>query len=133
MQKVNCVLLVDDDEVTNYLSERVIKKIDLSRTIKKTQNGEDALLYLTKHCCNFDDIYFPELIILDNQMPEMNGIEFLQSINQINLNASNRIKIIVLTAFPNKKDEETMRKLGIKALIQKPLTEEKLSKVIAEI
>jgi len=133
MEKVNCVLLVDDDEISNYLSERVIKKLEFSNKVKKSTNGEEALLYLAKHCCTFDDIYFPELILLDNNMPEMTGIEFLESLKSMNISTNDRMKVVVLTATANPKEEARLKELGISGFLTKPLTEEKLLEVVAAI
>jgi CheY-like chemotaxis protein len=129
MDKMNCILLVDDDKVNNFISSRIIKKLDICKNIRVCMNGEEALLYLTKYCGRFDSNY-PDLIILDNNMPEMNGLEFLESFNKINFNSSCRVKIIVLTASSSPRDEERLKSLGIHGFIQKPLTEEKLLNVL---
>lgn len=129
MKSLNCVLLVDDDEINNFLTERLIKKLGLTHKIKSSQNGEEALLYLAKTCCTFDEGY-PELILLDNNMPEMNGIEFMESFNQINFNSNNRVKIVVLTASENPTDKDKLVKLGVDSYLIKPLTEEKLLSVL---
>ncbi|MBX9852927.1 MAG: response regulator [Cytophagaceae bacterium] len=129
MKTLNCVLLVDDDNVNNFLTEKVIQKIGLCRKIKTSLNGEEALLYLAKNCCSFQEGY-PELILLDNNMPEMNGIEFMESFNQINFNSNNKVKIVVLTASENPRDKEKLEKLGVEAYLTKPLTEEKLLSIL---
>lgn len=126
---LNCVLLVDDDQVNNFLSERLIKKLGISRKIKTSLNGEEALLYLAKNCCSFEDGY-PELILLDNNMPEMNGIEFMESFNQINFNSNNKVKIVVVTASENPQDKEKLVELGVEAYLTKPLTEEKILAIL---
>jgi CheY-like chemotaxis protein len=129
MDKMNCILLVDDDKVNNFISTRILKKLDICKNIRTCMNGEEALLYLTKHCGTFDSNY-PDLIILDNNMPEMNGIEFLESFNKINFNSSHNVKIVVLTASSSPRDEEKLKSQGIHGFIQKPLTEEKLLNVL---
>lgn len=132
MNSLNCVLLVDDDQINNFLTERLIKKMGICRKVKTSLNGEEALLYLAKNCCSFQDGY-PELILLDNNMPEMNGIEFMESFNQINFNSNNKVKIVVVTASENPKDKEKLQELGVEAYITKPLTEEKLLEVVPEV
>jgi CheY-like chemotaxis protein len=129
MDKMNCVLLVDDDKVNNFISSRIVKKLDICKNIRTCLDGEEALLYLTKHCGTFDSNY-PDLIILDNNMPEMNGIEFLESFNKINFNSSHHVNIVVLTASSSPSDEEKLKSQGIHGFIQKPLTEEKLLNVL---
>jgi CheY-like chemotaxis protein len=130
MKTLNCVLLVDDDKVNNFITERLLKKMGICNKIKISLNGEEALLYLAKYCCSFEDDY-PELIILDNSMPEMNGVEFMESFNQIAINSNNKVKIVVLTASENPKDRTRLEALGIEAYLNKPLTEEKLLGVLS--
>lgn len=129
MKTLNCILLVDDDEINNFITEKLIKKTGVSKKVKTSHNGEEALLYLAKNCCSFEEGY-PELILLDAKMPEMNGEEFMESFNKINLNANLNVKIVVLTSSENPKDKERMAELGAKAYINKPLTEEKLLQII---
>jgi CheY-like chemotaxis protein len=129
MEKLNCILLVDDDKVNNFISTRILKKLDICKNIRTCLDGEEALLYLTKHCGTFDSNY-PDLILLDNNMPEMNGMEFLESFNKINFNSSHAVKIVVLTASSSPRDEERLKSYGIHGFIQKPLTEEKLLDVL---
>lgn len=132
MKSLNCVLLVDDDDVNNFLCERLIKKLGVANKVKKSYNGEEALLYLAKNCCSFEDGY-PDLILLDNNMPEMNGVEFMESFNQIinsNNEGNNKVKIVVLTASENPSDKEKLENLGIDAYLIKPLTEEKIISIL---
>jgi CheY-like chemotaxis protein len=129
MGKLNCVLLVDDDKVNNFINTRILKKLGVCDNIKTSLNGEEALLYLTKYCSSYDQNY-PELIILDNNMPEMNGIEFLELYNQLNYNKNFKLNIIVLTASNNPQDEQKLKELGIQGYLTKPLTEEKLMNVL---
>lgn len=129
MKKLDCILLVDDDSVTNFITERIIHKLDAADKVKVSENGEEALLYLTKHCCSFEEGY-PNLILLDNSMPEMNGIEFMESFNQINFNSNTDVKIVVLTSSENPKDKEKLLGLGVNGYLLKPLTEEKLVSVL---
>ena len=131
MEKLNCVLLVDDDYVTNFLTERLIKKLDLCDNVKVSHNGEEALLYLAQHCCTFDAHNFPELILLDNNMPEMGGIEFLEMINQININSDQKIKIVLLTNTDSDEINRKVKELGVESTLLKPLTEEKLKGVLS--
>lgn len=131
MKRLNCVLLVDDDQVNNFLTERLLKRIGVSEKIKTSSNGEEALLYLAKNCCSFEDGY-PDLILLDNSMPEMNGVEFMESFNSINFNSNSKVKVVVLTASENPSDRERLERLGVDSYLIKPLTEEKLLSVLEE-
>ena len=63
-------------------------------------------------------------------MPEMDGMEFLESLNQINFYNNNKTKIVLLTGSENPATRERAQALGVKECIIKPLTEEKLRDVL---
>ena len=69
---------------------------------------------------------------LDINMPVMNGFEFMESFNETDIVNKENIKIVVLTSSGNEQDLLRMSKLGIKHYLTKPLTEEKVKKLISE-
>lgn len=124
-------MLVDDDKINNYLNERLIRNLEIAKKVQIALDGEEALLYLTRHGTTFD-LNFPELILLDNEMPQMEGTEFMQLFNQINMNNVHRAKIVVLTSSVNPEVKEKMLSLGIDEYLEKPLTKEKLEQVMTD-
>lgn len=131
MRKLNCVLLVDDDKVNNFLNEKLIRKLDLAKNVKVALDGEEALLYLSKHSSPYDYNY-PDLILLDYNMPQMQGNEFLEFFNNINNNQRHKSRIAVLTASLNPDLKKELLALGVSHYIEKPLTQEKLMIVLEE-
>lgn len=132
MRRLNCILLVDDDKVNNYLNERLIRNIGLSNNVKIALDGEEALLYLTKHGSPYDYNY-PDLILLDYNMPEMQGNEFLEFYNQINSSHRHRCKIVVLTSSLNNSLTEQLHQLGVDEYLEKPLTKDKLDQILDKV
>src|SRR5690349_21856688 len=125
MNKLNCILLVDDDKINNYINERLIKKLSLSNEVKITFNGKEGLEFIKDHCIQNNNAC-PELILLDINMPVMDGFEFLKEFESLQLSNRNKVNITILTSSQNHKDLETLRALGNFDYINKPLTEEKL-------
>lgn len=113
------ILLVDDDYVSNYLSERQLKKSGLADVVKSVKNGEEALTYLAEPANKR-----PDLILLDLNMPEMDGLEFLKYFKQMTLEQD--IRIVLLTAAINQERVNKLNALGYFEIIEKPLTSEKL-------
>jgi len=129
---LNCVLLVDDDPVNNYLNEKLINKLEIAKKVKIAHNGEEALLYLTKHGLPYD-YNFPDLIILDYHMPEMQGNEFLEFFNKINSSRQRKSRIVILTSNVNPAIKQQMLDLGVDEYFAKPLTGDKLKKIIEKV
>jgi CheY-like chemotaxis protein len=123
-KKVNCVLLVDDDNVSVFLSEKFIRSLDITHEIKIAPNGEMALKYLLE-CSSFGEP-FPELILLDISMPVMDAFDFLQAYGNMNSDTIPKIAIAILTTSSNPRDIERLTNFGIVDYINKPLTHEKL-------
>ncbi|MEP7376762.1 MAG: response regulator [Chitinophagaceae bacterium] len=129
--KLNCVLVIDDDEPTNFFTQMILEESGCTRHIKIVQSGREALDYLIQsEAGNDPGIYpSPDLIFLDINMPAMDGWEFLEEYKK--LNTDSRIIIVMLTTslFP----EDKIRAKGrpeISGFENKPLTAEKVAAVI---
>ena len=124
MKKINCVLLVDDDNINNFINERLLKKLNITHNVKVAMNGEEALDFLKSNAENL----FPELILLDINMPEMNGIEFLKNFKKMVLDYN--IRVILLTGIVTPEIRKKLASLGYADVIEKPFSEEKLWSIL---
>ena len=123
MPHFNSILLVDDDYVNNFLTERLLRKSNIAREIRAVRNGEEALTYLAEQ-----KNYTPDLILLDINMPEMDGINFLKNFKRMVLDKN--IRIILLTGSVNPQDRELLNHLGFNDIMLKPFSEEKMSQIL---
>ncbi len=127
MKKLNCILLVDDDNATNMLNSFVLKKMELTKTVKVVLNGSDAIDYL--HSITEEE-QCPEFIFLDINMPKMDGWEFLEEYREMDVKRQ-RAKVILLTTSENPDDIEKANKYPeIQEYCNKPLTKEIISKLV---
>jgi CheY-like chemotaxis protein len=130
--QLNCVLVIDDDEPTNFFTQMILEDAGCTRHIRIVQSGYEALDYLAKsEEPGVDrDIYpSPDLIFLDINMPAMDGWEFLEAYKKLGI--AERIIIVMLTTslFPEDKlKAEAMPEIS--GFEHKPLTEEKLAAVL---
>jgi len=136
LRKINgldFILLVDDDEATNYLNQRVIRKADLNTTVEVAGNGREALDFLTNSGKHTKSKELPHagLIFLDINMPGMNGWEFLEAYKKLPEDQTRKIKVLMLTTSINPDEERRAIDIPeVKGFIHNPLTVEKLEKAI---
>jgi response regulator of citrate/malate metabolism len=128
MYKIENVLLIDDDTITNFLNLRLLKKLNIAGSIMTANNGYEGLEYVHEFCRNFK--YGYHFIFLDIKMPVMDGVEFLQEFNMLNLPNKENITIIMLSTSSNEHDIKEVEKYKVLEFLIKPLTEEKILKVL---
>lgn len=133
IEGLNCILLVDDDEVTNYLNKVIIDKSGIDVHTEIALNGEIAMEYLTSTGRYNGNKTFPKpgLIFLDINMPRMNGWEFLDEYEKLDINMKANIVIAMLTSSNNVDDVNTaLEGYELPAYIFKPLTLEKFEEIV---
>ena len=134
MKKINSVLLIDDDMATNFISKMLIKKAGITEHIETTLNGQQALDYLTNSGkYEKSDGIFPQpmLILLDINMPVMDGWEFAEAFSKLNENQKGKVIIVMLTSSLNPDDKERASNLpAISGFQNKALTMEGLSSIM---
>ncbi len=132
MKKFNCILLVDDDFTSNFLSKMVIEGIRVTDHIHIAQNGQEALQFVLEHCFslkNTEDSSCPDLILLDINMPVMDGFGFLEEFSKLQRVRNRNISVVMLTSSDNQKDLQRAEQYNITGYLNKPLTEEKIKTV----
>ncbi len=122
------VLLVEDNKVNQIVATKMLDRMGLSVSI--ASNGAEALMLLVQH----DDVQNPiSLILMDCQMPEMDGFETTSRIRKGEGGEElKRIPIIALTANAMKGDEEACLEAGMNGYIAKPIQEEALTKSLSD-
>lgn len=129
MPKLSSVLLVDDDTTTNFLNELLLKRLELTDHLLVAHNGAEALALLGERAQQ-PEVSAPALILLDVNMPVMNGLEFLEAFRQLPLARQQASTIVMLTTSLDGRDLARMRELPIAGLVSKPLTAEKLHTIL---
>ena len=108
------ILLVEDDRVDVMTVKRALRQLDVSTPLKVAGNGEEALAYL-REVTNRK----PGIILLDLNMPKMNGIEFLKVIKQDPV--LRRIPVVVLTTSKEEQDRIASFDLSVAGYMIKPV------------
>jgi CheY-like chemotaxis protein len=131
MEDINCTLLIDDDEVSNYLSKSLLAKFRISNGIQTVSSGMEALQFIVNYDPDLNSC--PELIFLDINMPVMSGFEFLDSFSQLTFLNKEKVKIVMLTNSYNEDDVVRCKEYGVLQYVNKPLTDQKIKDLIEKI
>lgn len=127
MSKTLSILLIEDDMIEVMKFKRVLKSLQLDHKIIEATNGEAALDYLNKKES------LPDIILLDLNMPKMNGLEFLKILKSDDI--LKFLPTIIVSTSSNHKDLLEAYKIGIAGYITKPLKYEdytdKINKLIS--
>lgn len=123
------ILLVDDDEATNFIHNMVIKQLNCTESTVVKENGAEALEYLTS---SKDGKYpQPDLILLDINMPRMDGWEFLEEYKKLDDDQLAKTVIVMLTTSLNPDDKDKANVIPvITGFMSKPLTTEMLEEIL---
>lgn len=117
-EKLVNILLVEDDEVDIMNVQRAFKKNTIQNPLFIARNGLEALEMLRK-----EEVPFPHIIILDINMPKMNGIEFLRELRSDDTFKS--ASVFVMTTSNEDSDKINAYNFNVAGYILKPLSFEK--------
>ncbi len=129
MDKLKKVLLVDDDNINNFIVINKLNSLNLVDKIVSVENGQEAIDYL--HTCIIDEGGIPELIFLDINMPILDGWDFLDAFEKIEKIHQHKTTIYMVSSSVYNEDIEKSKKYSsVKMFISKPLTKDTLSELI---
>jgi CheY-like chemotaxis protein len=125
------VLLIDDDPITNFLNESLLQELQVAQHIAVALNGKDALEFIQTHWrdqTHSTAEKHRKLILLDINMPVMDGFEFLEHYEKIARH--DEVCVAMLSSSDNPKDLVRARFYPITACMEKPLDEEKIKRLL---
>ena len=116
------ICIIDDDKICQLLMKRLIHRVDKSISIKTFLDGEEAFSHYKNSSCKC------QIMLLDINMPKMDGWEFLEKINLENFKDCN---IYLATSSIDYSDQEKAKKFDkVKGYLRKPITKETLKEII---
>jgi CheY-like chemotaxis protein len=129
---LDLILLIDDDETTNYVNKRLLTRLNVAKEIKVMSNGKEALTYLQNAAAGNGEKN-PDLIFLDIKMPVMDGFSFLEAYEENKLGSSNQVIILMLTSSASFYDLERLKDYTkVKRHISKALTDADVREILQE-
>ena len=130
MSKLASVLLVDDDEIANFVHQSILREEGIAERVMTALNGKEALDLIREG--KFRANGKPALILLDINMPVMNGHEFLEAFGDLDLSKKQQYKVVVLSSSDNPRDIERAKEKGAEDYLNKPLKKEKINDLISK-
>ena len=126
------VLLVDDDTIYQYIASKTLDATGLTQKIITCSNGEEAYRFLEKNMNNPQEL--PDVILLDVNMPVMNGWDFLHAFKNLHAPSLKDIPIFLVTSSVNDADINYAHQFSnVQDYIVKPLVKEKLSTILTSV
>jgi CheY-like chemotaxis protein len=129
MNKLKSILLIDDDDVTNFLHRSLLSELDLAENIIVKNNGLDGLKYIQSLK---NGTPYPDMIMVDLKMPVMDGFEFMQEFQKLKASEGKSSKLVALTTSSNPSDIKKIDEIGIDGFMNKPLNKDKVQVIVEE-
>jgi CheY-like chemotaxis protein len=123
------ILLIDDDQVFNFLSTKVLQRLGVTDGIHAVTNARDALKLISGRVT--DVTTFPDVIFLDINMPMMDGFGFIEALRQISIPNREEIVIAIVTSSQDSNDIRRAKELGVTHYLTKPISENAMRPVLA--
>ena len=125
------LLIIDDDSICTYINTRVAASSGLFSHIRAVDSGEKALDIFRR--AQTGKGTSPDVILLDLNMPRMNGFDFIQQLRKLDFPNKESLGIIIVTSSVNDHDLRRARELGIEHYLIKNLTAKALHTTIFEL
>lgn len=124
IKKLNFII-IDDSKLDCFIAEKIIKNTGKSESIKSFQQGRDALDYITN---TRPDEYSHTIILVDIQMPIMNGFEFVEEFEKLPLHITSNYTIYIISSSINDNDLNRVHNYpSVKQFLNKPINSNNLA------
>lgn len=131
---IESLCVIDDNEVDIYQVERIVKKSSSVKHFYSFCHGKEALdhfIDFEKSKKKFDGHFPPKVILLDINMPRMNGFEFLEEFSKLPNEKKNCLIIMMLTSSDQEEDKERARSFSnVQDFFIKPFNKDQLNSIL---
>jgi CheY-like chemotaxis protein len=128
-------IIIDDSELDRYVTQKFLERTDDGLTINTFSSATAALETIRKN--QHEQRKVPAIILLDLQMPVMNGFNFVEEFEKLHPEIQKSYMIIVLTVLSSTSDPNDIHRIlnhpVVNGVIEKPLTKEKLRTLLEQV
>ncbi|MET4107936.1 response regulator [Hymenobacter sp. UYP22] len=129
-KKLRNVVLVDDNETTCFLNNRLLNRLEVAEQVLTYSKAEQAYQELWGSHKEQPTAEMPDLVFVDLKMPGMDGFEFLKLYSALPEDVRRRTVLAVLTTSMHAADTARVAQYEGVEYLAKPLTEEKMQKLL---
>ncbi len=123
------ILLVEDNENDEILTVRALKKSRVANHVHVARDGVEALDYLFGPGAESREL--PQLVLLDLQLPRVDGIEVLRRIREEK--RTRHLPVVVLTSSDEARDRSVTYGLGVNSYVRKPVESQAFYEAVEEL
>jgi CheY-like chemotaxis protein len=132
MKTIDTLALIDDDETYQFIAKHTIMNLNIVDRLKIFSNGKEAIDYLRSKL--HDPSQLPDVILLDLNMPVMDGWDFLERYLMLQPRIGKKIHIYIVTSSVDPVDVERANRINaVTDYFVKPLTRDKLVSILESI
>ncbi|MCB9989691.1 MAG: response regulator [Rhodospirillales bacterium] len=113
------ILIVEDSPVDFEIAMRSLRKADVDVTVERCEDGDEAIAFLTSDNPIIKERGFPELILLDLNLPGTDGRAVLEHVK--NAESLKSIPVIILSTSNNERDITACYRNGANSYVKKPI------------
>jgi len=126
------VWLIDDDEVFVFLTKKLIAQTEQAVILETYINGQEAIDRLRE--ISADESALPDLVLLDLNMPVMDGWEFLNAFQEVKFSAPDKIHLYIVTSSISPYEVERAKQIpAVQEFIVKPMVKQKFVELISAL
>jgi len=123
-------IIIDDSELDCFIAQKLLKHSNKNLTVKTFQNANHVLEIIRER---INENIQTTIILLDLQMPLMNGFEFVEEFEKFPAEVQKNYRIVILSSTKNPTDVHKILKYKtVNDIIEKPLTKEKLLSLLVQ-
>ncbi|HKC67478.1 MAG TPA: response regulator [Bacteroidia bacterium] len=130
--KYHTIMLIDDNELDNFINQKIIESNLFAENIYVNTSGISALEFLKNILATKDlaNNLTPDVIFIDINMPLMDGFQFVDEYMKLSKSIKHKSKLVILTSSISSDDKEMAAKYGNNVLfVNKPLNEKVLDSI----
>ncbi len=124
---LNHIVLIEDNETTSFLNNRLLSRLGVARQVSSFAKADEASRFLWD-----GDQAAPDLVFVDLKMPGMSGFDFLERYSRLPAAVQERTVVAVLTTSMHAADTARVAQYPNVEYLTKPLTEEKMQRLLAK-